>query len=75
MVAGFYYIDPNQGSSADALLAYCNFSEGGVETCLHPRDSQVTWQWLGLAKQGKILGQSKSEHQHIITSHVHIYAL
>lgn len=41
-IAGFYYIDPNQGSPADALLAYCNFSESRAETCLHPRSAQVT---------------------------------
>ncbi|KAA0717047.1 Collagen alpha-1(XI) chain [Triplophysa tibetana] len=33
--SGIYYIDPNQGSSADALLVYCNFSAGG-QTCLPP---------------------------------------
>lgn len=36
-----YYIDPNQGSPADALLAYCSFSSTSKQTCLHPRDSQV----------------------------------
>ena len=46
VVAGFYYIDPNQGSSGDALLAYCNFSDLGAETCLHPRDPQVLLPWV-----------------------------
>lgn len=40
-VAGMYYIDPNQGSPADALLAYCSFSPQSTQTCLHPQDSQV----------------------------------
>lgn len=39
--SGMYYIDPNQGSSADALLAYCSFSPAAVQTCLHPQDSQL----------------------------------
>lgn len=39
--AGMYYIDPNQGSSADALLAYCSFSSSSKQTCLHPQHSQV----------------------------------
>lgn len=42
--AGMYYIDPNQGSPADALLVYCNFSTVSKQTCLHPQDSQVTSQ-------------------------------
>lgn len=45
--SGFYYIDPNQGSPADALLAYCNFSESRAETCLHPRNAQLPMRaWL-----------------------------
>lgn len=40
-VAGMYYIDPNQGSPADALLAYCSFSSSFTQTCLHAQDSQV----------------------------------
>lgn len=36
-----YYIDPNQGSPADALLAYCSFSSALTQTCLHAQDSQV----------------------------------
>lgn len=41
VLSGVYYIDPNQGSPADALLAYCNFSAPLKQTCLHPQDSQV----------------------------------
>ncbi|XP_053505551.1 collagen alpha-2(I) chain-like isoform X2 [Ictalurus furcatus] len=45
--SGFYYIDPNQGSPADALLAYCNFSEPRAETCLHPKTAQLPMRaWL-----------------------------
>ncbi|KAG7279261.1 hypothetical protein CRUP_033197 [Coryphaenoides rupestris] len=39
--SGMYYIDPNQGSHADALLAYCSFTDTAKQTCLHPRDSQI----------------------------------
>ncbi|XP_064210552.1 collagen alpha-1(II) chain-like isoform X1 [Anguilla rostrata] len=38
--SGLYYIDPNQGSPADALLAYCDFTAGG-RTCLSPSQPQV----------------------------------
>jgi len=40
LLSGMYYIDPNQGSTADALLVYCNFSAGG-QTCLSPLQPQV----------------------------------
>lgn len=43
-----YYIDPNQGSPADALLVYCNFSTVSKQTCLHPQDSQVASQKMFL---------------------------
>lgn len=44
LVLGMYYIDPNQGSSADALLVFCNFSAGG-QTCLSPLQPQVKLQF------------------------------
>ncbi|XP_029921679.1 collagen alpha-1(III) chain-like [Myripristis murdjan] len=63
--SGMYYIDPNQGSPADALLAYCSFSDTSKQTCLHPQDSQVpmkawmeesstegSFQWLSSLEQG-----------------------
>ncbi|KAM7393226.1 hypothetical protein PAMA_008056 [Pampus argenteus] len=63
--SGMYYIDPNQGSPADALLAYCSFSSTSKQTCLHPRDSQLpikawmeeitdegSFQWLSRLEQG-----------------------
>ncbi|XP_064860748.1 collagen alpha-2(V) chain-like [Oncorhynchus nerka] len=63
--SGMYYIDPNQGSTADALLAYCNFSGTAAHTCLHPRDAQMptkawlmdsetdsSFQWLSKQEQG-----------------------
>jgi len=31
--SGFYWIDPNQGCTADAIRAYCDFATG--ETCIH----------------------------------------
>ncbi|KAJ7412285.1 collagen alpha-1(V) chain-like protein [Willisornis vidua] len=37
---GQYYIDPNQGSPQDALVAFCNFTAGG-ETCISPVHNQV----------------------------------
>ncbi|XP_009982018.1 PREDICTED: collagen alpha-1(II) chain-like, partial [Tauraco erythrolophus] len=37
---GQYYIDPNQGSPRDALVAFCNFTAGG-ETCIAPVRNQV----------------------------------
>uniref|UniRef100_A0A671S4T4 Fibrillar collagen NC1 domain-containing protein n=2 Tax=Sinocyclocheilus anshuiensis TaxID=1608454 RepID=A0A671S4T4_9TELE len=44
--SGMYYIDPNQGSPADALLVYCNFSAGG-QTCLPPLQPQIPMKsWL-----------------------------
>ncbi|KAL2092225.1 hypothetical protein ACEWY4_012023 [Coilia grayii] len=44
--SGMYYIDPNQGSPADALLVYCDLTSGG-KTCLSPLLSQVPLRaWL-----------------------------
>nr|XP_046201345.1 collagen alpha-1(II) chain-like isoform X2 [Oncorhynchus gorbuscha] len=37
---GMYYIDPNQGSPADALLVYCDFT-AAPKTCLSPLQPQV----------------------------------
>lgn len=45
---GQYYIDPNQGSPQDALLAFCNFTAGG-ETCIAPVHSQVQAGFPGAA--------------------------
>ncbi|KAM6902372.1 collagen alpha-1(II) chain-like [Xenentodon cancila] len=63
--SGMYYIDPNQGSSADALLAFCSFSSSSKQTCLHPQESQLpvkawmddfteegSFQWLSRLDQG-----------------------
>ena len=36
---GFYWIDPNQGCSSDAILVHCNFTSS--ETCLYPNSTQV----------------------------------
>ncbi|XP_048861252.1 collagen alpha-1(II) chain-like [Brienomyrus brachyistius] len=61
---GFYYIDPNQGSPADAFAVYCNFT-AGVKTCLSARNAQVpekawlkdtgsgeTFHWLSTLENG-----------------------
>lgn len=63
--SGMYYIDPNQGSPGDALLAYCNFSGAATQTCLHTtlpqmptkawlRDSvtEGSFQWLSRLEDG-----------------------
>ncbi|XP_019209972.1 collagen alpha-1(I) chain isoform X2 [Oreochromis niloticus] len=63
--SGMYYIDPNQGSPGDALLAYCSFSSTSKQTCLHPQDSQLpmkawiedfseegSFQWLSKLDEG-----------------------
>ncbi|XP_056134911.1 collagen alpha-1(II) chain [Lampris incognitus] len=43
---GNYYIDPNQGSPADAILAYCDFT-AEPKTCLTPLQPQVAVKpWL-----------------------------
>uniref|UniRef100_A0ACB8EZC5 Uncharacterized protein n=1 Tax=Sphaerodactylus townsendi TaxID=933632 RepID=A0ACB8EZC5_9SAUR len=64
---GHYYIDPNQGSPQDALLAFCNFTAGG-ETCVSPVQNQVpikawlraytsedTFQWISSLPGGFLL--------------------
>ncbi|NWX06433.1 COBA2 protein, partial [Caloenas nicobarica] len=45
---GQYYIDPNQGSPQDALVAFCNFTAGG-ETCIAPVHNQVWGGFRGAA--------------------------
>lgn len=45
---GQYYIDPNQGSPQDALVAFCNFTAGG-ETCIAPVHNQVQGGFHGAA--------------------------
>lgn len=32
-MAGFYWVDPNQGCTMDAIRVHCDFSTG--ETCIH----------------------------------------
>ncbi len=54
--AGMYYIDPNQGSPSDALLAYCSFSSTSKQTCVHPQDSQVSRRHQGKASGNCISG-------------------
>ncbi|XP_056448352.1 collagen alpha-1(II) chain [Gadus chalcogrammus] len=61
---GNYYVDPNQGSPADAFQVYCDFTEE-PKTCLRPLRSQVpvkpwlvdagtdvAFQWLSTFKGG-----------------------
>lgn len=35
---GWYWIDPNQGCSHDAILVYCNFTTS--QTCINPYNEQ-----------------------------------
>ncbi|XP_076127454.1 collagen alpha-2(I) chain-like [Alosa pseudoharengus] len=61
--SGMYYIDPNQGSPADAFLVYCDLTSGG-KTCLSPwkpqlplrswlKDSEAdSFQWLSNKEGG-----------------------
>lgn len=37
--SGYYWIDPNLGCSADAIVVYCNFSSNA--TCLYPQEKKV----------------------------------
>ncbi|KAK5870531.1 hypothetical protein PBY51_003472 [Eleginops maclovinus] len=61
---GMYYIDPNQGSPADALQVFCDFS-AEPKTCLPPLQPQVpvkawlsdsgpnlSFHWLSSVKDG-----------------------
>ena len=40
-VLGLYYIDPNQGSSRDAIQVYCNIK--AKQTCILPKPEKVTY--------------------------------
>lgn len=39
MESGHYYLDPNEGNAADAILAFCNMATG--ETCVFPTPLEV----------------------------------
>ena len=41
LFVGEYFIDPNEGSTADSFLVFCNFTAGG-ETCLKPEQDRVS---------------------------------
>lgn len=55
--AGFYWIDPNQGCTADAIRAYCDFSTG--ETCIYANPDNIP------AKNWYINKNPKDKKQHI----------
>lgn len=38
-LAGFYWIDPNQGCTMDAIKAYCDFTTG--QTCIHAHPESI----------------------------------
>ncbi|XP_015254798.1 PREDICTED: collagen alpha-2(XI) chain-like [Cyprinodon variegatus] len=37
---GYFYMDPNQGCTCDAVKVFCNFTAGGT-TCIGPRNPQI----------------------------------
>ena len=46
--SGPYTIDPNLGSSADALKAYCDFGESVAKTCVDNTTASVQLSYLHL---------------------------
>lgn len=65
---GLYWIDPNQGSPHDAILAFCNFTAGG-ETCVkadntHSEISDIEWpresppRWFSETRNGSEISYS-----------------
>ena len=51
--AGDYWVDPNIGSTADAIKVFCNMETG--ETCVYPSVANVpkkNW-WSSKGKDGK----------------------
>jgi len=65
---GLYWIDPNQGSPRDSILAYCNFTRKG-ETCVqadksHSEISEIEWPkssfppWFSETKNGSRISYS-----------------
>ena len=72
----FYWIDPNGGCIADAVLVFCNFSTEAIKTCVHPveKESNIqSWSgdsiWLSTFRGGFQLSYtiSKSQLQFIRT--------
>lgn len=55
--AGFYWIDPNQGCTADAIRAYCDFTNG--ETCIYANPDNIP------AKNWYINKNPRDKKQHI----------
>ncbi|PWA26936.1 hypothetical protein CCH79_00000656 [Gambusia affinis] len=79
--SGMYYIDPNQGSSADALLAYCSFTSSSKQTCLHPELPQLpmkawmdesaedgSFYWLSRLDQGESVVQMRFLRLHSVSA-------
>lgn len=38
-IAGFYWIDPNQGCTMDAIKAFCDFTTG--QTCIYAQPESI----------------------------------
>lgn len=49
--SGFYWIDPNQGCSSDAIRAFCDFSTG--ETCIHASPDTIPQKNWYITKSNK----------------------
>lgn len=41
-VSGLYWVDPNLGCSADAILVFCNFTSNHISTCISPAQRKVS---------------------------------
>lgn len=49
--SGMYWVDPNQGSTLDAIKVHCNMETG--ETCIYPSDSSIPMKNWYLSKNMK----------------------
>lgn len=50
-LSGMYWVDPNQGSTLDAIKVHCNMETG--ETCIHPTESSIPMKNWYLSKSMK----------------------
>lgn len=50
-LSGMYWVDPNQGSTLDAIKVHCNMETG--ETCIYPTESSIPMKNWYLSKSMK----------------------